>query len=176
MPLFHRAATLSDEHAFRFSRIELAKQALNFSIGHFTILSSTTRENLHGHNFQLMCEVTAPLPEDGLVFDYGILKGLLKSLCDEVDEQMILPENSPYLTIEKDNGYTIAMFNGERIPFLDRDVTLLPVANVTVEELSHYFLGRLLKHPDLQNRGIIELAVKVSSSPGQLAVATWSAP
>ena len=165
---------MSDKKSVKYSRIELAKQALNFSIGHFTILSATTRENLHGHNYQLMCEVTAPLADDGLVFDYGILKGLLKSLCDEIDEQMILPEGSPYLTIEKEGGYTIAVFNGERIPFLERDVTVLPIANVTVEELSHYFLGRLLTHPELQSRGIIHLAVKVSSSPGQLAVATWS--
>ena len=166
---------MSEQQGTLYSRIELAKQALNFSIGHFTILSATNRENLHGHNYQLMCEVTAPLPEDGLVFDYGILKGLLKSLCDEIDEQMVLPEKSPYLTIEKDGAYTVAVFNGERIPFLDRDVTVLPVANVTVEELSHYFLGRLLIHPDLQNRGLIEISVKVSSSPGQLAVATWGA-
>lgn len=164
---------MSDEQP-KYSRIELAKQALNFSIGHFTILSATTRENLHGHNFQLMCEVTAPLPEDGLVFDYGILKGLLKSLCDEIDEQMILPGKSPYLTVENEGGYTVALFNGERIPFLDRDVTVLPIANVTVEELSHYFLSRLLTHPELQHRGITTLSVKVSSSPGQLAVATWS--
>lgn len=167
---------MSDERPVRYSRIELTKQALNFSIGHFTILSATTRENLHGHNFQLMCEVTAPLPEDGLVFDYGILKGLLKSLCDEVDEQMILPEKSPWMTIEKEGGYTIAIFDGERMPFLERDVTVLPIANVTVEELSHYFLERLLTHPELQNRDIAELSVKVSSSPGQLAVATWRAP
>lgn len=167
---------MSDDPSTRYSRIELSKQALNFSIGHFTILSATTRENLHGHNYRLMCEVTAPLAEDGLIFDYGILKGLLKSLCDEVDEQMILPEKSPYLAIEKEGTYTVAIFNGERIPFLDRDVLILPVANVTVEELSHYFLGRLLTHPQLQDRGIIHLAVKVSSGPGQLGVATWNEP
>lgn len=165
---------MSQSNGIRYSRIELSKQALNFSIGHFTLLSETERENLHGHNYQLMCELTAPLPENGLVFDYGIVKGLLKSLCDEIDEQMILPEKSPWLQIEKENGFTVALFNGERIPFLDRDVTVLPIANVTVEELSHYFLERLLRHPELQNRGIIQLAVKVSSSPGQLAVANWS--
>lgn len=158
----------------RYSRIEVSKQALNFSIGHFTILSATERENLHGHNFQLVCEITAPLGDDGLMFDYGILKKLLRGLCDAIDEQMILPAHSPYLTIEQDKDYTVAIFNGERMPFLERDVTVLPIANVTVEELSHYFLDQLLQHPDLKDRGITEITVKIGSSPGQFGAASWS--
>lgn len=163
-----------DTNGTRYSRIEISKQALNFSIGHFTILSASQREDLHGHNFQLACEMTAPLSDDGLVFDYSILKEVLKALCDEIDEQTILPSNSPHLDIESGDEYVTAIFNGERMPFLTRDVTVLPLANVTVEELSHYFLGRLLEHPQLQDRGITELSVKISSSPGQCGVATWS--
>ncbi|MDB4151743.1 6-carboxytetrahydropterin synthase, partial [Pseudomonadales bacterium] len=67
----------------RYTTVEIAKQALNFSIAHFTIFSATEREDLHGHNFQLECKVTAPLGDDGLLFDYGILKKLLRALCDE---------------------------------------------------------------------------------------------
>lgn len=157
----------------RYSRIEIAKQALNFSIAHFTIFSATEREDLHGHNFQLACEATAPLGEDGLMFDYGLLKRVLKSLVDEIDEKMILPDRSPHLGIETSEDYVTARFNGERIPFLPRDVMVLPIANTTVEEFSHYFLARLRDHPDLADRGIVGLTVKVSSSPGQHGVATW---
>lgn len=160
----------------RKSRIEISKQALNFSIGHFTVLSATERENLHGHNYQLECAVTAPVSDEGLVFNYGILKDLLKKLCDDIDEQVILPANSPYVTIEKEDGYTIAIFNDERIPFLDRDATVLPIANATVEEFSHYFLQRLLEHPGLRDRGISEITVRIGSSPGQYGSATWSQP
>ena len=158
----------------RYSRIEIAKQALNFSIGHFTILSATERENLHGHNFQLTCEITAPIDDNGLVFDYGILKRLLRGLCEDIDEQVILPERSPYLSLLDEGEYLVAVFNGERIPFLKRDVTVLPIANVSVEELSHYFLDLLLSHPELSGRGVTALTVKISSSPGQFGVATWS--
>ncbi|MCB1691400.1 MAG: 6-carboxytetrahydropterin synthase [Pseudomonadales bacterium] len=165
--------TLTD-HGHRTSRIEISKQALNFSIGHFTIFSETERENLHGHNFQLECELTAPVGPDGLMFDYAILKNLLRALCDEIDEQVILPANSPFLTVEQDEDYVVARFAGERIPFLHRDVTLLPVANVSVEELSRYFLDRLLVEPALAGKGIIAITVKISSSPGQFGVATWS--
>ncbi|MFT4719290.1 MAG: 6-pyruvoyltetrahydropterin/6-carboxytetrahydropterin synthase [Candidatus Azotimanducaceae bacterium] len=157
----------------RLTTVEIAKQALNFSIAHFTIFSATNREDLHGHNFQLECKVTAPLAEDGLLFDYGILKRLLRALCDEIDEQVILPGHSPYLQLSNDDGYTIAHFNGERIPFLPRDVTVLPIANTTVEEFSHYFLEKLKNDTLIQQNAIVALSVKVSSSPGQYGIADW---
>ena len=84
-----------------------------------------------------------------------------------------MPEKSPYLTIRHESDYLIAEYNGERIPFLTRDVTTLPLANTTVEEFSHYFLNKLLDHPDFDGEGIVALTVKVSSSPGQLGCAEW---
>lgn len=158
----------------RLSTIELNKEALNFSIAHFTIFNATEREDLHGHNYQLECKATAPLADTGLLFDYAILKKMLRAMCDEIDEKMILPSQSPHLKIEHGNDYTYGIFNGERIPFLPRDLIILPIANSTVEELSHYFLDRVLNHPDLADAGIVELNIKILSSPGQGASAHWS--
>jgi 6-pyruvoyltetrahydropterin/6-carboxytetrahydropterin synthase len=163
----------SKSSSLRTSRIEISKEALNFSIGHFTIFSATDREDLHGHNFQLHCNATAALNNEGLLFDYAILKKLLKALCDELDEQVILPLNSPHLSIDEEGDYIVAGFNGERIMFLHRDVTLLPIANSTVEEFSHYFLQKILDHPDLKDKGVMALTVKVSSNTGQFGVAEW---
>ena len=165
---------MSDQNNIRFSRIEIAKQALNFSIAHFTIFSATERENLHGHNYQLLCDVTASLGTDGLLFDYAILKRILQAMCDEIDEQVILPAHSPYLKVVDEDQYIVAQYNAERIPFLKRDVTILPIANATVEEFSHYFLNKLIKHEDLQDKGIVAFTVKISSSPGQFGVAEWN--
>ena len=157
----------------RYSRIEIRKQALKFSAAHFTIFNEIDRENLHGHNFQVECELTAPVDDDGLMFDYGIIKNALRELCDELDEQVILPAHSPHLRLEKDGEYTIAIFNSERLPFLERDLTILPIANTTVEEISNYLLGLMVNHPSFNNRGIIEMTVKVSSSPGQTGCSVW---
>lgn len=161
-------------------RIEIEKQAMNFSVGHFTIFSETDRENLHGHNYQLVCEATASLGDDGLMFDYAVLKKILKQYCDDLDEQMILPQYSPYLILGEaelpgKGRYITAEFNKETLFFLDRDVTLLPIRNATVEEFSHYFLEKIQGEATLANRGIVKLTVKVSSSPGQYGVAEWSA-
>ncbi|MBT4161767.1 MAG: 6-pyruvoyl tetrahydropterin synthase [Gammaproteobacteria bacterium] len=158
----------------KIGRIEIAKQALNFSAAHFTIFSETEREDLHGHNFQVECELTSPIDDNGLIFDYNLIKRVIKELCDELDEKTILPEKSPHLRLIKETEYLIAEYHNERIPFLYRDVVTLPIANASVEELSHYILERLLTHTEIAAQAILDMTVKVSSSPGQLGSTTWT--
>ncbi|MGV0036366.1 MAG: 6-pyruvoyl trahydropterin synthase family protein [Candidatus Azotimanducaceae bacterium WSBS_2022_MAG_OTU7] len=157
----------------KLGRIEIAKQALNFSAAHFTIFSPTEREDLHGHNFQVECELTSPIDANGLIFDYSLIKRVMKALCDELDEKTILPEKSPYFQLERDGNYIVGVYGDERIPFLPRDVITLPISNASVEELCHYLLGRMLAHPDIRKEDIREMTVKVSSSPGQNGSANW---
>ena len=75
---------MSNTDGGRFGSIEIAKHALNFSVAHFTIFSKTERENLHGHNFQVACELTAPVNDDGLMFDYAVIKSVIRNLCDDL--------------------------------------------------------------------------------------------
>ena len=109
----------------RLARFVIEKQAMNFSIAHFTIFSATERENLHGHNFQVRCELVAPVGKDGLAFNYGIIKKLVRALCDKINEKLILPEHSPYLILDDQDDYLVAEFNGEKLPFLKRDVLMI---------------------------------------------------
>ena len=66
------------------SRIRIDKDYLSFSAGHFTIFSATERENLHGHAFGVSAEYECDVDENGLTFDYNIVKYALKKLCDAV--------------------------------------------------------------------------------------------
>ena len=159
--------------AINQTTIEISKEYLHFSAAHFTLFSATNRENLHGHNFQVALEANATIHTDGLTFDYNILKKALKALCDELDEQVLMPSLSPYVQIENDNAYTYIIFNGERIPFLQRDLTLLPVRNITVEEMARYFLDQLLARPEIQALDINSLLLRCSSGEGQWANARW---
>jgi 6-pyruvoyltetrahydropterin/6-carboxytetrahydropterin synthase len=153
--------------------IRISKEYLHFAAAHFTIFSASERENLHGHNFHVTVDATAEIHNDGLTFDYNRLKDTLKELCDALDEQVLMPEQSPYLTLESDDTYTYVNFAGERLPFLKRDLTLLPVRNVTVEELSRYLLDKLTTHPAIMLLDIEELVLKCASGAGQWASATW---
>jgi|TARA_B110000444_G_scaffold246184_1_gene267449 6-pyruvoyltetrahydropterin/6-carboxytetrahydropterin synthase len=154
--------------------IEISKEYLHFAAAHFTLFSATERENLHGHNFQVTLDADAPMQDDGLTFDYNILKKAVKQLCDDLDEQVLMPTRSPYLEIDEQDDYTYAVFNGERIPFLQRDLTLLPIRNITVEELAQYLLAKLLEREDIKALDIDNMLLRCASGEGQWASAKWS--
>jgi 6-pyruvoyltetrahydropterin/6-carboxytetrahydropterin synthase len=154
--------------------IEISKEYLHFAAAHFTLFSATKRENLHGHNFQVTLDADAPMQDDGLTFDYNILKKAVKQLCDDLDEQVLMPTRSPYLEIDEQDDYTYVVFNGERIPFLQRDLTLLPIRNITVEELAQYLLAKLLEREDIKALDIDNMLLRCASGEGQWASAKWS--
>lgn len=155
------------------STIEISKDYLHFNAAHFTLFSASEREDLHGHTFYVAAEVDSPVGEDGLAFDYNLFKSALEGLCGELDEKVLLPERSPYLTLERSEGYLVARFADERIPFLPRDVLTLPIRNITVEELAAWFLERLRAQPAIAELGLIRVRISVSSGPGQWAGAQW---
>ena len=154
--------------------IDITKEYLHFSAAHFTVFSASRRENLHGHNFQVEATLDGPIGDDGLCFDYNIIKAKLKEICDSLDERVLLPEKSPHLQLVTDGDYTVAEFHNERIPFLHRDVKSLPVRNVTIEELAHWFISELSQDKDISYLPISQMKLRISSGPGQWASATWN--
>ena len=154
--------------------ISICKEALHFAAAHFTVFSATERENLHGHNFRVAADIDAGVGRDGLAFDYNLVKSALQALCDGLDERTLLPGRSPHLAIAEEQGYTVAHFNGERIPFLPRDVLTLPVANITVEALADWLGGELLSDPGIAGLDLHRLTVKVSSGAGQWAQSSFA--
>lgn len=153
------------------TRIEISKEYLHFNSGHFTIFSDTDREDLHGHTFYVKALIDSPVDVTGLAFDYNLVKQRLKILCDSIDEKVLLPERSPFLSLVEEDGYLVAMFANEKLPFLPRDVITLPVANITVEELAPWFLAALLEDPAISSLRLPRVEVSVSSGPGQWASA-----
>ena len=125
------------------STIELQKEYMKFSVAHFTIFSATERETLHGHNYTVFSAFTTLVEDNGLSFDYRYYKEKLFHLCRELNQSCLLPTESNYLQIREEGDFLYAEFNGETIPFLKKDVTLVPISNITVEELSGWFVSKL---------------------------------
>lgn len=155
----------------RLATLHIAKQAHKFSAAHFTIFSATERERLHGHNYSVSAKIVAEMGPNGFSADYNVYKRRLKVICDRHDEYMLLAKDSPHLRVSEVGDEVHAEFDGRTLKFLADETILLPVVNVTIEELSHYLLGLLLAEGS--DDGLVEIELSVSSGDGQTASATW---
>ena len=80
--------------------IHVAKENLKFSAAHF-IAYRGFREPLHRHNYQVGVPVDgAPT---GYVIDFGLIKKIVESIVDSIDERTIVPANSDCLKIDRPN-------------------------------------------------------------------------
>ena len=159
----------------RTTTIELFKEEMKFSAGHFTMFSATSRENLHGHNFTVFVALEGEVGAGGMLADYGGYKRWITERCRAWNETFMLPGASPWLRVERTDALVVAHFADEQIPFLPRDVTVLPVANVTLEELARLFgEGLCSDESRLATDRIHTVTVKCASGPGQWASWRWA--
>ncbi|MBY0545048.1 MAG: 6-carboxytetrahydropterin synthase [Gammaproteobacteria bacterium] len=148
---------------------------MKFSSGHYTIFGPNDREKLHGHNFTLYAAITTYANDNGIAFDYDIYKEKLRKLCKSLSGYFLLPGNSPYQTIEHTEDYVIVHFGKEKIPFPKQDVLILPLKNITVEELALWFIRELTAdNTEIEGYQIERLLIKVFSAPGQCGTAEWT--
>lgn len=152
----------------RLSVIELFKENMKFSAGHFTIFSATQREKMHGHNYTVHAAITTSIENAGLSFDYRFYKNKIYLLCRELNGLFLLPAHSEHLKITPlENSYHL-LFDNEEFMLPMADVRILPLVNITVEELSQWFIDRLLENKEeLIENHIKAITIKVFSSPGQ---------
>ncbi len=154
--------------------VELQKPSMNFSAGHTTIFSATEREPLHGHRYEVYLALSTQIEENGLAFDYRYYKDRVQTLCKQLHQTFLMPKHSPHLIYGEDKDYYYFTFNHKKMVFLKEDITLMPLANITIEELSRWFIQELT-HDELalERHHIARLVIKIFSAPGQSASHTW---
>lgn len=151
--------------------IHLAKEPFKFSCSHFTILAADRAERLHGHNYQVQVriKVNGTDPKLGLAFDFNDVKPLIRQLCETLDERILLPQTSPYLKIQTSvgpRGQVQVDFGPKHYSFPATDTLLLPLVNITSEELARYLCETLvaqMRHLEWWT----ELEVSVEETRGQ---------
>ena len=158
----------------KLATLEFYGGNLSFSAGHFTIFSSIQREFLHGHNYRLEACVTAPLNEPGITFDYGIFRQKLAQLCRQLHSRFLLPQTSPYLTIQDIGDHYQVTFNHQYMLLLKQDVVLLPLSNITLEELSAWFINQLQQDQEfICQYDIQKIDIKVFNGLEHSSMRSW---
>ncbi|HSW68800.1 MAG TPA: 6-carboxytetrahydropterin synthase [Gammaproteobacteria bacterium] len=158
----------------RSAVIELHKEELKFSAGHFMLLSPTERESMHGHDYQIQVAFHTLIKHNGMAFDCRLYKQRLLKICQSLDYRFILPSQSEYMTVKEENDKWIVQFGQQIIPFLKQDAIVLPICNVTLEELSFWFIQQLtVNKEELQQHCIQGITVKIFNGRGESGATSW---
>lgn len=152
---------------------------------------------------QLQVEIEGPLGADGYVIDFSVLKRAVRTTCKELDERTLIPLHCPSLEVIRLSAAPqlpageqlsasrpspgagsagdckpqphIALTLPDASTFVlpESDCCLLPLSNVSVEELCVLLcvrVGQQLPLQELQSRGVHSIKVGVQETPNQKAV------
>lgn len=153
--------------------ISIAKDYLKFSAAHFLIFPDGSAERLHGHNYKVYVDVHTRLDAHGLVLNFKEIKPVVRALCDELDEHLLIPGEHPELTCEaQPDGQSVIRYRGRRYSVPTDEVIVLPISNTSAENLAGWLADQLVARirakfdaVDLQR-----LEVGVEETPGQRGV------
>lgn len=149
-------------------QVSLSKERFKFSATHFTIFSDSEAESLHGHNYQVSVDLDFKnMAEDtGLSAEFGYLKQKIDEICEELDEKILLPLDSPFLEISKTDKNIEVQFHEKFYSFPQEDCALLNMVNISSECLAKWIHGHLEKkfHSII---GLEEFSVSIEETSGQ---------
>jgi 6-pyruvoyltetrahydropterin/6-carboxytetrahydropterin synthase len=152
-------------------QLSLKKENFKFAASHFTIFSEEHAEALHGHNYQIGVRLSFSEVDEKLEMkiDFGSIKEKIRALCEELDEKILIPQNSSFLKIGDSPHYIkhTQVEYGERFYcFPTSEICFLPLANITSEGLAKYIWGKL---SPLFSKDFSKLSVSVKETSGQWA-------
>ena len=154
-------------------RVSVEKDNLVFASAHFITFAGHRCEGLHGHNYRTRVTLEGVLDDQAwFVFDFVVLKQIMKRLCDEIDHKVLLPLQNPKIhVVDEGESVKVAYEGKPRYVFPSKDCSLLPVPNTTVEMLAELLTRRLRTELDAMGaRGLTAIEMEVEENFGQSAV------
>ena len=146
--------------------IHIYKQNLKFSSAHFLIFDSKNAEKLHGHNYQVRLDMQVKNnPVSGYSINFEDVKSEVKKLVDQLDEQVLLPEQNEEMKFKVTGKNLEVTFRDRFYSFPKNEVVLLPMVNTSVELLSKYLAEIIFKK--FSKQGAEKIRVLVEETRGQ---------
>jgi 6-pyruvoyltetrahydropterin/6-carboxytetrahydropterin synthase len=154
--------------------VRVYKTYFNFASSHFLLFADGTREELHGHNYQVRVRVEGAIGDGDMVLDFCRLKPIVRRCCDELDHRTLLPTGNPRLELIDDGDHIEARYQRpegghDRFLFPARDVIKLPISNTSTERLAELLAGRILEvlKREEPNAQLHRFEIEVEESGGQ---------
>src|SRR5262249_5870711 len=143
------------------------------SAAHFLIFPDGTAERLHGHNYRVYTEIDAALSRHGLVLDFKQVKPLIRRLVDELDEHWLVPGQHDVLRVSPlPEGRIEVRFRERVYAAPTEDVLVLPVNNISAENLATHLGRELRRRIEAEFKGVVVRALRlaVEETAGQRGV------
>jgi len=116
--------------------IRLTKSYLKFSAAHMTVYPDGTKEPLHGHNYQVHIDLDINDASFAKMIDFNRYKDLLRSLCDDWDEMILIQGNNPLVSIVTSESSVEVKVCAKEYVFPRDEVHILKIENITSELLA----------------------------------------
>jgi 6-pyruvoyltetrahydropterin/6-carboxytetrahydropterin synthase len=157
-------------------KIIIERNTLRFAAAHFTTFGGEC-EPLHGHNYDVIVEISGALTSDSWVIDFSDAKALVRGLCKELDHKFIVPGQSKDISISHSNGEVELKWGERRYVIPEADTVSVDVDNTTAERLAEWFAGRIAAElRKLSADNVTSVTVGVEEMPGQSGWFTLALP
>ena len=146
----------------------LNKETFKFSCTHFTIFGPNSGEKMHGHNYYVSFDLyfNQINSDQGLAVDFNLLKPIIKQVCETLDEHILIAENSPHQKVSKKDQQVIVEFNGKHYSLPQQDTLILPLVNISSEELARYLAGLFIQSAPT-DVGLVRVETTIEETRGQ---------
>ncbi len=149
-----------------YIKIEGLQSHLQFSASHF-IPTIEKCSRLHGHDYSVSLEIHGE-PVDGILIDYGIVKGIVKKVIDDMDHKILVPRNSKFAKVAKQDGSYSVQYNGKSYIFPAIDVHELN-ADISSSEMVCSIICETMARELKSHDNISKVSVCLFEGPGQCA-------
>ena len=117
-------------------------QGIRFCAAHF-LPGHPKCSALHGHNYEVSVEMVGELDERGFILDFSLLKEKLRQILERLDHRILIPQNSPVISIIPAHTSYYITFDGKAYMFPSEDLCFLSIESTTAELLAKYICLQL---------------------------------
>lgn len=160
-------------------RLFVGQDQHKFSVAHMTVFPDGTKEKLHGHNFHVHVTVDLRSIAFADLLDIGVLKHAVVGQCKEWNEHLLVAGRNPFHEVVRHDAAELELrLCGKRYVVPAEDAVVLPIDNVTVENLAVCFAERLVERLGTTlRRDVVEgVEVEVLEIRGQGGTFYWTWP
>lgn len=151
-----------------FTTLEMARGEFGFYAAHLAIYRGEV-EPLHGHTFSVALRLSGEPDTSGMLGEFSDMRSAVRNAVASLRRRTLVPGQAPELQLSEEDGMLSISAGRKRYVLPVEDVTVLPLANTTLEAIAGYLLAQTVPH--LGTTGLVAAELEIAEIPGTSATA-----